>query len=141
MDTTFIIGSSQTACSGSNWNQVLSFVQTLVRYFGVSPSGSHIALIRYSSDPELALKFNTLSGSRLSVSEVNGQVARLVCRPGFNRIDKAMDLAYEQVLTSQAGMRDVPKVISEHLLMIVLLYVLSHTFVSDYSNALAPVAN
>lgn len=141
MDTTFIIGSSETACSGNNWNQVLSFVQTLVRYFGVSPSGSHIALIRYSSDPELALKFNTLSGSRLSVSEVNGQVARLVCQPGFNRIDKAMDLADKQLLTSQAGMRDVPRVISDNVLMIVLLYVLSHTFVSDYSNALAPVAN
>ena len=113
MDTTFIVGSSGTACSGSNWNRVLSFVQTLVRYFGVSPSGSHIALIRYSSDPELILKFNSLTGSQLSVSEVNGQVARLACRSGFNRIDKAMDLADKEVLTSTAGMRDVPRVISE----------------------------
>lgn len=30
---------------------------------------------------------------------------------------------------------------SEHVLMIVLLYVLSHTFVCGHSNALAPVAN
>lgn len=102
---------------------MLSFVQTLVRYFGVSPSGSHIALIRYSSDPELVLKLNTLTGSRLSVSEVNGQVARLVCRPGFNQIDKAMDLANKEVLTSPAGMRDVPRVISVHVLIIVLLSV------------------
>ena len=128
MDTTFIIGSSGTACSGNNWNRVLSFVQTLVRYFGVSPSGSHIALIRYSSDPEVALKLNTLTGSRLSVSEVNRRVARLVCRPGFNRIDKAMDLADKEVLTSPAGMRDVPRVISEHVLMIVsfVICVLAH---------------
>ena len=126
MDTTFIVGSSGTACSGSNWNRVLSFVQTLVRYFGVSSSGSHIALIRYSSDPELILKFNSLTGSRLSVSEVNGQVARLACRPGFNRIDKAMDLADKEVLTSTAGMRDVPRVISEHVLIIVLSCVLAH---------------
>ena len=126
MDATFIIGSSGTACSGSNWNRVLSFVQTLVRYFGVSPSGSHIALIRYSSDPNLVLKFNTLTGSRLSVSEVNGQVVRLVCRPGFNRIDKAMDLADKEVLTSPAGMRDVPRVIiSEHVSMIVSRCVLA----------------
>ena len=123
MDTTFIIGSSGAACSGSNWNRVLNFVQTLVRYFGVSPSGSHIALIRYSSDPELILKFNSLTGSRLSVSEVNGQVARLVCRPGFNRIDKAIDLADKEVLTSQAGIRDVPRVITYHVLMIVMMYV------------------
>ena len=126
MDTTFIVGSSGTACSGSNWNRVLSFVQTLVRYFGVSPSGSHIALIRYSSDPELILKFNSLTGSQLSVSEVNGQVARLACRSGFNRIDKAMDLADKEVLTSTAGMRDVPRVISEHVLIIVLSCVLAH---------------
>ena len=125
MDTTFIIGSSGTACSGSNWNRVLSFVQTLVRYFGVSPSGSHIALIRYSSDPEVVLKLSALTGSRLSVSEVNRQVARLVCRPGFNRIDKAMDLADKEVLTSAAGMRDVPRVILEHVLFI-LFCVLAH---------------
>ena len=123
MDTTFIIGSSGAACNGNNWNRVLNFVQTLVRYFGVSPSGSHIALIRYSSDPELVLKLNTLTGSRLSVSEVNGQVARLLCRPGFNQIDKAMDLANKEVLTSPAGMRDVPRVISVHVLIIVLLSV------------------
>ena len=128
MDTTFIIGSSGTACSGSNWNRVLSFVQTLVRYFGVSPSGSHIALIQYSSDPNLVLKFNTLTGSRLSVSEVNGQVARLLCQQGFNRIDKAMDLTEKEVLTSQAGMRDVPRVISEHV---------SHTFQRDSCNTLS----
>ena len=128
MDTTFIIGSSGSACSGGNWNQVLSFVQTLVRYFGVSPSGSHIALIRYSSDPNLVLKFNTLTGSRLSVSEVNGQVTRLICRPGFNRIDKALDLADKEVLTPAAGVRDVPRVISLHALIIVSLYVLSRTF-------------
>ena len=125
MDATFIIGSSGTACSGSNWNRVLSFVQTLVRYFGVSPSGSHIALIRYSSDPELILKFNSLAGSRLSVSEVNGQVARLACRPGFNRIDKGMAQADNEVLTSPAGMRDVPRVILDHVLMIALSYMCS----------------
>ena len=119
MDTTFIIGSSGPACSASNWNRVLSFVRTLVSYFGVSPSGSHIALIRYSSDPDLVLKLNTLTGSRLSVSEVNGQVARLVCRPGFNRIDKAMDLIDKEVLTTPAGMRDVPRVIREHNLLII----------------------
>ena len=110
MDATFIIGSSGSIGSSRNWIRLLSFVQTLVTVFGVSPSGTHVSLIPYSTDPRLALKFNTLSGSLLSVQEVNRQVARLRWQKGFNRIDKAMDLADKEVLTSAAGMRDVPRV-------------------------------
>lgn len=110
MDTTFIIGSSGSIGSSRNWIRLLNFVQTLVSVFGVSPSGTHVSLIPYSTDPELALKFNTLSGSLLSVQEVNRQVARLRWQKGFNRIDKAMELADKEVLTSSAGMRDVPRV-------------------------------
>ena len=110
MDATFIIGSSGSIGSSRNWIRLLSFVQTLVSVFGVSPSGTHVALIPYSTDPKLALKFNTLTGSLLSVQEVNRQVARLRWQKGFNRIDKAMALADKEVLTNAAGMRDVPRV-------------------------------
>lgn len=109
MDTTFIIGSSGTGCS-RNWTLLLSFVQTLNTHFGVSPSGSHVALIPYSTDAKLALKFNTLPDSLLNVAEVNSQIARLRCQRGFNRIDRAMELAYNEVLTTAAGMRDVSRV-------------------------------
>ena len=114
MDTTFIIGSSGSIGSSRNWIRLLSFVQTLVSVFGVSPSGTHVSLIPYSTDPKLALKFNTLSGSLLSVQEVNRQVARLRWQRGFNRIDKAMELANKDVLTSVDGMRDVPRVNKKH---------------------------
>lgn len=110
MDTTFIIGSSAIACSDRNWIRLLDFVQILVRAFGASPSGSHFALIPYSTDPELVLKFNSLTGSQLSVSEVNRQVARLRCQRGFNRIDKALELADKEVLTKPGGMRDGSRV-------------------------------
>ena len=88
----------------------MSFVQALVSHFGASPSGSHFALIPYSTDPKLVLKFNTLTGSQLSVSEVNSRVAALRCQGGSNRIDKALDLADKEVLTYPAGMRDVSRV-------------------------------
>ena len=110
MDTTFIIGSSAIACSDRNWIRLLNFVQILVRAFGASESGSHFALIPYSTDPELVLKFNSLTSSQLTVSEVNRQVARLRCKRGFNRIDKALELADKEVLTYPAGMRDVSRV-------------------------------
>ena len=65
MDTTFIIDSSVCDNSG-NWNRLLYFVQTLVNFFNVSPSGGRIALVTFNSDAKVVLKFNTLSGSLLN---------------------------------------------------------------------------
>ena len=64
MDTTFIIDSSD--CDDrSNWNRLLYFVQTLVTYFNVSPSGGRIALIQFSTGANVVLKFNTLTAAFL----------------------------------------------------------------------------
>lgn len=109
MDVTFIIDSSGSL-GRRNWLLVLSFVQSIVRLFGVSPSGTHVALIPFSTDAKVVLKFNTLSGSLLNVAEVNRQVAGLRWQRGFTWIDKAMELADKEVLTYAAGMRNVPRV-------------------------------
>ena len=109
MDTTFIIDSSD--CDDrSNWNRLLYFVQTLVTYFNVSPSGGRIALIQFSNDASVILKFNTLTGSRLNGWEVNKRVGLLQCQSGFRRIDKALDLADVDVLTSDGGVRNISRV-------------------------------
>ena len=109
MDTTFIIDSSD--CDDrSNWNRLLYFVQTLVTYFNVSPSGGRIALIQFSSDASVVLNFNTLTGSRLNGGEVNKRVGLLQCQSGFRRIDKALDLADVDVLTSYGGVRNISRV-------------------------------
>ncbi|CAH3170621.1 unnamed protein product, partial [Porites lobata] len=65
MDTTFIIDSS-LCDSDSNWNRLLYFVQTLVSFFNVSPSVGRIALVQFSTDARVLLKFNTLSGNLLN---------------------------------------------------------------------------
>ena len=109
MDTTFIIDSSVCDDSG-NWDRLLKFVQTLVTFFNVSPSGGRIALIPYSTNANVVLKFNTLTGSLLNGEEVNRRVSRLQCQSGFRRIDKALDLADKEVLTSAGGMRDISRV-------------------------------
>ena len=109
MDTTFIIDSSDCDDSG-NWNRLLYFVQTLVTYFNVSPSGGRIALIQFSTDANVVLKFNTLTGSRLNGGEVNRRVGLLQCQSGFRRIDKALDLADRDVLTSDGGVRNISRV-------------------------------
>ena len=109
MDTTFIIDSS--VCDDpSNWNRVLEFVQTLVTYFDVSPSVGRIALIPFSTDAQVVLKFNTLTGNLLNGEEVNRRVGLLQCQGGSRRIDKALDLADKEVLTQAGGMRGVSRV-------------------------------
>ena len=117
MDTTFIIDSSLCDDS-SDWNRLLYFVQTLVTYFNVSPSVGRIALISFSTDANVVLKFNTLTGSLLNAEEVNKRVGILQCQGGFRRIDKALDLADKEVLTSAGGVRDISRVIDKFIYVI-----------------------
>ena len=109
MDTTFIIDSS-LCDSDSKWNRLLYFVQTLVSFFNVSPSGGRIALITYDTDAIVTLKFNTLAENLLNSAEVNRRVGLLQCQGGSRRIDKALELAEKEVLTPAGGMRDISKV-------------------------------
>ena len=88
----------------------LKFVQTLVTFFNVSPSGGRIALIPYSTNANVVLKFNTLTGRLLNGDEVNRRVGLLQCQGGSRRIDKALDLADKDVLTSGGGVRDISRV-------------------------------
>ena len=112
MDTTFIIDSSVCDNSG-NWNRLLYFVQTLVNFFNVSPSGGRIALVTFNSDAKVVLKFNTLSGSLLNSTEVNRLVSSLQCQGALRRIDKGLELADKEVLTTAGGMRDISRVIEK----------------------------
>lgn len=109
MDTTFVIDASVCDDLG-NWNRVLKFVQTLVTFYNVSPSGGRIALIAFSSDATVVLKFNTLTGSLLNGEEVKRRVGLLQCQGGSRRIDKALELVEEEILTSAGGMRNTSRV-------------------------------
>ena len=111
MDTTFIIDSS-LCDSDSNWNRLLYFVQTLVSFFNVSPSVGRIALVQFSNDARVLLKFNTLSGNVLNGAEVNQRVGQLKCLGGSRRIDKALELVDKEVLTVAGGMKDISRVLT-----------------------------
>lgn len=109
MDTTFVIDSS-VCDDADNWNSVLNFVKTLVRYFDVSVPIGRIALVTFSTDAQIVLKFNTLTGNVLNGEEVNRRVGLLKCQNGSRRIDKALDLACKDVVTTEGGLRNVSKV-------------------------------
>ena len=109
MDTSFIIDSSKCA-TRRNWILMLNFIQTLVNFFDVSPAGGRIALLQYSTNANVVLKFNTLTGSLLNGAEVVRKVGRLQCQEGLRRIDKALELADKEILTSAGGMRNISRV-------------------------------
>lgn len=111
MDTTFVIDSS--VCDDDNdWNRLLKYVQTLVTFFNVSPSVGRIALVQFSTDARVLLKFNTLSGNLLNGVEVNQRVGQLKCLGGSRRIDKALELVDKEVLTVAGGMKDISRVLT-----------------------------
>ena len=110
MDTTFVIDASLCDDLG-NWNRVLKFVQKLVTFFDVSQPVGRIALIPFSTNATVVLKFNTLTGSLLNGDEVNRRVGLLQCQGGSRQIDKALELANKEVLSPAGGMRDVSRVI------------------------------
>ena len=109
MDATIIIDSSGCV-SRRNWVHLLNFVQTLVSFFNVSPAGGRIALIQYSTDANVVLKFNTLTGNLLNGAEVTRQIGRLQCLRGSRRADKGLELADKEVLTPAAGLRNITRV-------------------------------
>ena len=109
MDTTFIVDAS--VCDDlDKWNRVLKFVQTLVTFFDVSKPVGRIAVIPFSTDAKVVLKFNTLTGNLLNGEEVNRRVGALQCQGGLRRIDKALGLAEKEVVTTEGGIRGVSRV-------------------------------
>ena len=94
--------------------QVLDFANALVEFFNVGPKGSHVGIITYGTEAELAMDFNTFQGDSLSPKNVQDLIENLVPQGGVRFIDKALTLANERLFTAEAGMRvndnDTPKV-------------------------------
>ena len=109
-DVAFIVDSSGSI-GKTNWERTKRFLMRIVSKLDVGPTTTHIAAISYSTNPEIALRFNTLSGSKLNVDEVVKVLDGLRWQRGFTYIDKALEQAAQGVFTTAAGMRsNVPKV-------------------------------
>ena len=107
MDTTFVIDSS--VCDDDNdWNRLLNYVQYLVSFFWL-PYESRIALVQFSTDAKVLLKFDTSFDNFLY--EVRRRVGQLKCLGGSRRIDKALELVDKEVLTAAGGMKDILRVL------------------------------
>ena len=106
-----ILLDSSGSISSKNWKIVKDFAKELVDIFKVKEKGSHAAIITYSTNPRVHLKFNSYRGAQLNAANIKRDIDRLRHQKGFTYIDKALELANRQVFTARAGMRrNVPKV-------------------------------
>ena len=90
-------------------------------FFNVAPKRSHVGIITYGTEAELALDFRTFQSDDLSSESVQGLIENLVPQGGDRFIDKALSLANDQLFTVEAGMRvnnnDTTKVKCIYVLM------------------------
>ena len=106
-----IIVDSSGSIGRRNWRLMKAFLKKLPDEFKVSPSGTQVATIAYSSKAQVVFKFNTLQGSRLNADEVKKLLDKIPHLRGLTYIDKAVQLADKEVFVVESGMRrDVTKV-------------------------------
>lgn len=79
--------------------------------FDVSETGTHVALVEYSTEASVQLRFNDFSGGQLNAVNVKRRIQKLPHTRGYTYIDKALNLADKEIFSAKGGMRqDVSKV-------------------------------
>ena len=95
-----------------NWDRMKQFLKAIVSKLDVSPSGTRIAAISYSTIPEIELQFS----NGQSTVGVNSAFDAMRWHRGFTFTDKALLLADSDLFQTANGMRlGVPKVNSQLL--------------------------
>lgn len=74
-------------------------------FFNVGPLKSHVGLIIYGTEAQLAMDFNTFHGDNLTPENVKDLIEKAEPTGGDRFIDKALELANERLFTEDAGMR------------------------------------
>ncbi|XP_068710293.1 uncharacterized protein [Montipora foliosa] len=112
LDTVLDLGILIDASDASvtNWTTILKFLSSVVGYFNISASGTHVGLLVFSLEAEIRLYFNTLHGTNMTVENVKNAVSTLLPKGGPSRFDRALLLAEQELFNEGTGMRDeVPK--------------------------------
>ena len=106
MDIAFIVDSSGSI-GRWNWERMKRFVKSIVSQLDVSSSTTRIAVIAYSTDPEVVMLFRNFQGTDM----VNRVVDNMRWQRGLTYTDKALLLADRSLFQTSNGMRlYVPKV-------------------------------
>lgn len=81
--------------------------------FDVSPDGTHFALLEYSTDPKVYLRFNDFADAQLNGVNVKRKVEEILQSKGKTFIDKALELANQEIFTTEGGIRPDVKQVRE----------------------------
>lgn len=109
VDVAFLIDSSGSV-GLMNWVKLKRFVKAIISKLEVSPTGTHVAAIAYSTSPEIAMLFR----NGQSLNNVSKAFDAMSWQRGFTFIDKALMLAESDLFQVASGMRPaVSKVTSE----------------------------
>lgn len=98
---------SSGSIARSNFRKEKQFVKEVASTFKMGPDQSQIAVISYSDDAQIDIKFGEYS----NVNDFNAAVDGVKHQRQRTRIDKALDLAATSLFTAKGGARpDVAKV-------------------------------
>ena len=110
MDLAFIIDSS-ASIGFRSWYRLKSMLRDLLKFLNIGASGTHLAIVSYSTEAELVFNFNTLRGSEITIQNYQHFIENLKWHGKFTFIDRGLLMARDEVFTEEAGMRpDVSKV-------------------------------
>ena len=112
MDFAFILDGSGSI-SPKNWLIIKDFVKRIVDRFEVSPTVSQFAMLEYSDEPKVYLRFNDFTGAQLNSVNVKRKVEEILQSKGKTFIDKALILANQEIFTEESGMRPGVKKVSK----------------------------
>ena len=111
VDFAFILDGSGSI-SPKNWVIVKDNVKRIIDSFEVSQQGTHFALLEYSTEPKVYLRFNDFPGAELNGVNVKRKVEQILQSKGKTFIDKALMLANQEIFTEASGMRPGVKKVS-----------------------------
>ena len=100
MDIAFVIDSSGSIGS-RNWERIKRYVKSVVSKFEIGSSAARMAIIVYSTNPQVALLFRNFQ----STDMVNKVLDDMRWRRGLTFTDKALLLAASSVFLASNGMR------------------------------------
>ena len=105
----FVIDSSGSI-GPANWERMKQFLKAVVSKLDISPSATRIAVIAYSTEPEVVMLFS----NRQSTEDVNRAFDSMRWQRGFTFTDRALKLTDSDLFQTANGMRpSVPKVKGE----------------------------
>lgn len=111
VDLAFLIDSSGSI-SRRNWKLMIAFIKDAIDAFDVSPKGTHIASVSYSTKAVVDYRFNTLIGDKLNGPGLHKFVDKIRHQRGFTYIDRALVLANEEIFSDKGGMRQAVRKVS-----------------------------